>query len=384
MLRFNEEILNYGEPSDLAILNKVLDFYGGIEKFNEAMAHKEWCSLTEEEKNLWDNNLYLWDEATSIDIFEPFLDMDDEFMEWWEKIVDGLERYVKNCGLKSMVLGISGGIDSTLAAVICSEVEKKTGVELIGITMPLKNKPEEEHGADLTGKAWCKEGNFYTFPIEGLYDQFQLDLQFYGDGYNSREDKRTGEDSEDANLRLGKSTKIANGNIMARLRMMILYHTAGVHKGMTISTGNMTENVLGFFTLHGDEPMDYPLFPDLYKTEVYRVLEWVLRTKDLTEIQKKSIEAALKIVPTDGNGISDSDLIQILGEDEVKRIEKEAEKESKNPGRMGYELVDKVLKVGVVPESEDPNTSISEEVKQRIWKRVEANKFKQRFVVSKP
>lgn len=50
-----------------------------------------------------------------------------------------------------------------------------------------------------------------------------------------------------------EQTKIANGNIMARLRMMYLYNQAGIKKGIVIDTDNLTEHYLGFWTIHGDE-----------------------------------------------------------------------------------------------------------------------------------
>ena len=61
----------------------------------------------------------------------------------FDVLVDKTAEYVTENNLKAMVLGISGGIDSTVVAAICHEVSKKTGIPLIGRSLPIKNKSDE-------------------------------------------------------------------------------------------------------------------------------------------------------------------------------------------------------------------------------------------------
>lgn len=119
-------------------------------------------------------------------------------------------------------------------------------------------------------------------------------------------------------------TPIANGNLQARCRMMYLYDIASRHKGLVMSTDNQTEYQLGFWTIHGDVG-DFDPIQDLWKTEVYELAKWISnRYKNIehhhtimTGAGSKSdaIELSIALTPTDGLGISNSDLEQIGAKD---------------------------------------------------------------------
>ena len=82
-------------------------------------------------------------------------------------LVDKTAEYVTSNNLKVMVLGISGGIDSTVVAAICHEVSKKTGIPLIGRSLPIKNKEDEFSVSELVGEAFCDE--FKVFNLSNSY-----------------------------------------------------------------------------------------------------------------------------------------------------------------------------------------------------------------------
>lgn len=121
-------------------------------------------------------------------------------------------------------------------------------------------------------------------------------------------------------------TPIANGNLQARCRMMYLYDIASRHKGLVMSTDNQTEYQLGFWTIHGDVG-DFDPIQDLWKTEVYGLANYLqdhYKSKALEALRNdyketcdnyKAMSCAIynscKLVPTDGLGISNSDLEQI-------------------------------------------------------------------------
>lgn len=228
-------------------------------------------------------------------------------------LVDKTAEYVTENNLKAMVLGISGGIDSTVVAAICHEVSKKTGIPLIGRSLPIKNKSDEFNVSKLVGQAFCNE--FATIYIKGVYEEL---LKFI-----------TATEIDAPAIRIVPNlvqTPIANGNIQARLRMIYLYNLASIHKGLVMSTDNQTEYQLGFWTIHGDVG-DFDPIQDLWKTEVYGLANYLqdhYKSKALEALRNdyketcdnyKAMSCAMynscKLVPTDGLGISNSDLEQI-------------------------------------------------------------------------
>lgn len=214
----------------------------------------------------------------------------------FRSLVSGLKDYVVSNGLGSMVLGISGGIDSTVVAAIASEVSKETGIPLFGRSLPTRNnKSSETSTAILVGNAFCSKGEkiegFKEVEIGEVYNQFLGWLEYCED--------------------FGQ-TKIANGNIQARLRMIYLYNMASRLSGIVLSTDNQTEWNLGFWTIHGDVGDFNPLF-GLWKSEVYELANYLSSMYlKLGEIDKwKAISNSAALTPTDGLGISNSDLEQI-------------------------------------------------------------------------
>jgi len=91
--------------------------------------------------------------------------------------------------------------------------------------------------------------------------------------------------------------------------MMLLYHIAGVKKGMVMSTDNYTEYNLGFWTIHGDEG-DYGMIQNLWKTEVYELTQCLIDNSD-SELQKEVLRLCKNAQATDGLGISTTSLEQI-------------------------------------------------------------------------
>lgn len=219
-------------------------------------------------------------------------------------LVDKTAEYVTSNNLKVMVLGISGGIDSTVVAAICHEVSKKTGIPLIGRSLPIKNKSDEFDVSKLVGETFSS--NFKIINLSLTTKSLVVELKA----------------EECAEL-----TPIAEGNIQARLRMMYLYNLASIHKGLVMSTDNQTEYQLGFWTIHGDVG-DFDPIQDLWKTEVYGLANWLLKfhypevyfDSPVEEIHKVTdmmgaLRESIALTPTDGLGISNSDLDQIGAKD---------------------------------------------------------------------
>ena len=237
-------------------------------------------------------------------------------------LVDKTAEYVTSNNLKAMVLGISGGIDSTVVAAICHEVSKKTDIPLIGRSLPIKNKEDEFSVSELVGEAFCDE--FKVFNLSNSYKASLFDLcadaglikdcKGYDWYWVSDLEELTGR------------TPIANGNLQARCRMKHLYDITSIRKGLVMSTDNQTEYQLGFWTIHGDVG-DFGPIQDLWKTEVYGLANYLRdrykskalealhndykETCDKYRAMSYAVYSSCKLIPTDGLGISNSDLEQI-------------------------------------------------------------------------
>lgn len=228
----------------------------------------------------------------------------------WNKFINGsvdfISNYLTSNSLDSMILGISGGIDSTIAAVLCSKATKKTNTKLIGVSLMCStNKQDECSVADLVGHAFCDE--YYK---ENIQEPYETISKFC---INSSATK-------------GMSTKISEGNIKARLRMIYLWNLSGFRNGVTIDTDNKTEHELGFFTLMGDQNYLNPGLIHLWKTEVYELAHYLydlyLLKNKITQPTKQSnaLLQSIKLTPTDGNGVSSSDCEQ-FGLDNYEQVD---------------------------------------------------------------
>jgi len=239
-----------------------------------------------------------------------------------------LEYYVKNARIKSLVIGISGGIDSALCAALARPVCDELKIPLIGCSIFIEsNKDEEVERAKGIGETFCtdfKELNYTNsfININGcLSDEEETFPNIYSNC--SEEDIR-----------------ILKGNTKARIRMIVLYNIAGATKGMVLSTDNYTEFLLGFWTLHGDVG-DYGMIQNLWKTEVYNMSQWIYEN----EGNNSFLIDCIKADATDGLGITSTDLDQILP-DWINRH---------NNTKGGYMEVDQILN-GEIKE-EDLNES---------------------------
>lgn len=225
----------------------------------------------------------------------------DYSMVFAEAVKQTGEYCIKH-NLKSLVLGLSGGLDSTVCAAIGYEVSRIYGVKLIGISLPCSSNGEQEKwGAELCGKAFCNE--YIEMNLQDLYLLSKAKC----------------------NISMGPSTDISQGNIKARLRMIMLYNAASINNGIVIDTDNLSEHYLGFWTIHGDVG-DFKPLGKLWKTEVYELAKYIKNdyqlkivkyTEKLDDENKNEneysrwltastvLDNAINIIPTDGNGVND-------------------------------------------------------------------------------
>lgn len=257
--------------------------------------------------------------------------------------------YIKKNNIKSLVIGISGGIDSTVVAAIAQLACNECKIPLIGRSLPCStNKEDEVSAARLVGESFCDD--FKEVVLEDIYGSLQYFLEHEE----------------------GQMSALQMGNVKARLRMIYLYNLASINGGVVLDTDNLTEHLLGFWTLKGDEGDVNIGLNSLWKTQVYYLAESIARFWEvslevvekncsecldetteylfrscLNKIMKcvRAIHASVALTPTDGNGVSKSDCDQF--------------------GLKNYEEVDDVIKT---VRSKDYDTTKYDELVEKYGK----------------
>jgi NAD+ synthase len=179
-------------------------------------------------------------------------------------IVNWIKHYAENNNISSLVIGVSGGIDSSLVSTLCAMTDIPTHCVL----MPIHQDPEHTKRG-YNHVRWLQKYhikvNMHQFDLTDMYDKFVNVMDY-------------------ANSELGYA------NSRSRLRMVTLYQLAATTNGIVVGTGNKVEDFgVGFYTKYGDGGVDISPIADLTKTEVYEL------AKELG-INKEIIDAT----PTDG------------------------------------------------------------------------------------
>jgi len=163
-------------------------------------------------------------------------------------IKDWIFNYVNSMPKKaqSLVIGISGGIDSSVTSTLCA----MTGIKTIVASMPIK-QIASQHDLSLKHKKWLKDKfknvEFHKIELDEVFKSFQLKLSDF--------------DSEHG---------LANSR--ARIRMTTLYQIASSNNGIVVGTGNKVEDFgVGFYTKYGDGGVDISPIADCTKSEVWEL-----------------------------------------------------------------------------------------------------------------
>jgi NAD+ synthase len=193
------------------------------------------------------------------------------------RIVTWISDYYWKYNIKSLVVGVSGGIDSAVVSTLCAE----TGLDVYALGMPIHQNKDQESLSD-SHLDWLKNkySNVTTlkFDLTNTFDTFKYDLERYA------------------------TNELALANTRSRLRMVTLYQIAGQFGGIVVGTGNKVEDYgIGFYTKYGDGGVDIAPIADLYKTEVRELGGYMGVMRDIIDA-----------IPTDGlwdDGRNDEDQI---------------------------------------------------------------------------
>ena len=188
-----------------------------------------------------------------------------DWSELADEITAWIADYAESNGISTLVIGVSGGIDSA----VTSTLSAKTGLTTIVLNMPIhqdrkQNELSNKHISWLESNFDNVEGRLVD--LTGTYDRFTQEMNEHD------------------------LSSLALANSRARLRMTTLYAIAGSTSGIVVGTGNKIEDFgVGFFTKYGDGGVDISPIADLMKSEVYAIA----KALDI-------VEEIQQAAPTDG------------------------------------------------------------------------------------
>ena len=201
-------------------------------------------------------------------------------------ISNWIKNYADSNDIKTLVMGISGGIDSSVVSTLCA----MTGMKTIVVTMPIRQNVDQ-HDLSIKHGKWLMQNydnvEHQVIKLDDLYHTFRDIMHTY-------------------------NNNLAWANSKSRMRMITLYQIAGATNGMVVGTGNKVEDFgVGFYTKYGDGGVDISPIGDLMKSQVYELAR-----------ELKIDQAIIDAPPTDGlweDNRTDEDQLKGLTYDDLER-----------------------------------------------------------------
>ena len=217
--------------------------------------------------------------------------------EIWNALVLGVRDYARKTHFERALLGLSGGVDSSLTAAVA--VEALGPANVLGVLMPscYSSQGSIDDALELAGKLEMKT---LTLPIESIMQTYEAVL---GDAFS------------------GRPRDVTEENIQSRIRGNLLMALSNKFCSLLLTTGNKSELAVGYCTLYGDMNGGLAVIADLPKTTVYRVSRWRNRQRaDIPEaVLTKAPSAELRPDQTDQDSLPPYDLLDQILELHVER-----------------------------------------------------------------
>jgi NAD+ synthase (glutamine-hydrolysing) len=265
-------------------------------------------------------HLLVWDVPARGEAFErgqlvPPLDPDEEI---YRALETGLAGYVRKNGFRSVVLGMSGGIDSALVAAIAADA--LGGDKVVGVSMPSRwsSDHSKDDAADLAQRLGA---DYRVQAIKPMVDAFEGEMALDG---------------------------VAAENLQARVRGVILMALSNAEGHLVLATGNKTELAVGYSTIYGDAVGGYAPLKDVDKSRVWALARWrnnrAVDAGEVPPIPENSItkppSAELRPGQVDQDSLPPYDLLDQVLDAYVEHAEGRAELLARG---FDPEIVDKVL-----------------------------------------
>jgi NAD+ synthetase len=224
---------------------------------------------------------------------------DDDTEATYRAMVLGTRDYVRKCGFRKAIVGLSGGIDSALVAAIAAEALGAENVIGVGMPSPYSSAGSIDDSQHLAANLGIR---FETISIKSLFSEFTQALEplFHG----MKED-------------------ITEENIQPRIRGTLLMALSNKFSALVLTTGNKSEMAVGYCTLYGDMVGALAVIGDLVKTRVYAVCNWLNREqgKIPAAILTKPPSAELRPGQMDTDSLPPYDVLDPIVEAYVERYE---------------------------------------------------------------
>ena len=252
--------------------------------------------------------------------------------EIYQALVLGTRDYARKNGFRKILLGLSGGIDSSIVAAVAAEALGADNV--VGVTMPSKfNSPETISDAEKLARNLGIE--FHTIPIGPVLGPFHEALGT-SDGWDDR--------------------GLAFENLQPRIRGCILMSLSNQFGSLVLTTGNKSETAVGYATLYGDTAGGFAVIKDVPKTTVYKLAEHINQT------------AGREIIPPD--------VITRPPSAELRPDQKDSD------SLPDYDLLDRIIK-GYVEEDKSvaqiTSQDLPKDVVNRVVRMIDRNEYKRRL-----
>ena len=220
---------------------------------------------------------------------EPLYQSEPE--ELYNALALGLRDYAGKCGFKSVVLGLSGGINSAVTAVIAAEALGPGAVH--GVTMPTQfsSSGSKDDSRILSTSLGI---HFYTIPIQRSFETFKDQFR---------------------DIFAGLPEDTTEENMQPRLRAMTLMALSNKFNHLLLTTGNKSELAVGYCTIYGDMAGGLAVISDVPKTKIYELAHWINRDREIipSDTITKPPSAELKPDQRDQDTLPSYDLLdQIL------------------------------------------------------------------------
>lgn len=172
--------------------------------------------------------------------------LDIDYSESSKKIMQFIKEQVEKADTNGVVLGLSGGVDSVTTAYLAVKALGSSKVTVL--IMPYWDVTPKDDVKDALALSSALGVKHHLVDIGKIRDSYAETLPFFSEG-----------------------SKIANGNLLARIRMTILYYYANKNNLCVLGTGDKSEILIGYFTKYGDGAVDLLPIGDLYKTQVRKM-----------------------------------------------------------------------------------------------------------------